>query len=218
MKALYWRDSPVELVMNTYHLILLEGGMDLQVVNVCVYVILWKIQFILTCFTAIMCEGIAAPRNGQILYSAEGEDGFPVGTVANISCDPSYLLIGNDTRVCMANESMNGEWSGTTPTCAGKISIYEIININSLHFLTVITCPELEPIDNGYFQYQTETGVYIIGTTVQYTCNSSYILMGQSQRTCELNEQDGSSGTWSGEAPLCLGEYTINKRLKYFET
>ena len=37
-------------------------------------------------------------------------------SAANYSCNPGYLLMGNNTRTCQANE----KWSDLTPVCKRK--------------------------------------------------------------------------------------------------
>ena len=41
-----------------------------------------------------------------------------------------------------------------------------------------------------------------VNNTVTYTCQSGYILSGNSTRTCHTN------GHWTGSVPTCISEYT----------
>ena len=51
-------------------------------------------------------------------------------------------------------------------------------------------CPNLDDLENGNVDYQTQEG-----STATYTCDSGYQLTGDSTRICQ------SDGTWSSSAP-----------------
>ena len=63
-------------------------------------------------YLVIDCGTLPEPANGAVDLS----DGSFVGAVAIYTCDPSFRLIGEDSRVCQENES----WSGEAPTCEGN--------------------------------------------------------------------------------------------------
>ena len=42
----------------------------------------------------------------------------------------------------------------------------------------------------------------LVGADATYTCDPSFRLIGTTSRTCQQN------GSWSGEAPVCEGDYT----------
>ena len=75
-------------------------------------------------FIAIFCEDAEIPENGQTSYSwtIETDNGYPFGTVANISCGPGFSLVGNNTRICSANNTAVGVWRENSPTCDGKFN------------------------------------------------------------------------------------------------
>ena len=54
---------------------------------------------------------LLAPANGAVDLS----DGSLVGAVAIYTCDPSFRLIGVESRMCQEN----GSWSGEAPICEG---------------------------------------------------------------------------------------------------
>ena len=62
-------------------------------------------------------------------------DSLAPGGVANYTCDPGFVLVGDHTRIC----GSDGTWSGMAPTCARKLILaqyhlhyYLGPNINSL--------------------------------------------------------------------------------------
>ena len=60
---------------------------------------------------------------------------------------------------------------------------------------TDVRCPALESIPNG--NLTDSLGHW--GSTVTYTCNEGYSLVGASVRECVYN------ATWSPQAPMCQG-------------
>ena len=64
-----------------------------------------------------------------------GDVSYPSTTLSSIAvydCDAGYTLIGtNDSVVC--NE--NGQWTGPTPTCTGKINQTDYSEILNLYFI-----------------------------------------------------------------------------------
>ena len=66
-------------------------------------------------YLVIDCGTLPEPASGSVDLS----DGSLVGAVAIYTCDPSFRLIGVDSRVCQEN----GSWSGEAPTCEGNYHI-----------------------------------------------------------------------------------------------
>ena len=66
------------------------------------------------CVLAIQCDALSDPANGTVSITGTG-----VGDTATYSCDEGYELSGSGTLTCQ----LNGEWSGSPPTCEGKHSI-----------------------------------------------------------------------------------------------
>lgn len=71
---------------------------NIDMCSVCVYV----------CPAAVACSELAAPLNGQVLFSSTA-----FGAVARYRCSPGFTLSGVRSRTCKSD----GTWSGTTPTC-----------------------------------------------------------------------------------------------------
>lgn len=60
-------------------------------------------------------------------------------------------------------------------------------------------------IDVGTVKYGTRQGSSTsYGSSVSFSCNSRYGLVGSAQRLCE------QSGIWSGQQPRCVREYRLS--------
>ena len=62
---------------------------------------------------------------------------------------------------------------------------------------TAVDCGNLTHPANGQVNHTAGT---TFEQTAFYTCNTGYILVGGSTRTCQAT---GASGIWSGSAPTC---------------
>ena len=114
-----------------------------------------------------MCSRLPAPSNGRI-----DQQGNRPGDRAQYSCNVNYELSGDRLRTCQDD----GSWSGSAPTC------------------TRIVCSNLPNPNNG--QVTFSSGV-VVGSRATYTCNTGYLIVGESTRTCQ------QGGTWSGSVPTC---------------
>ena len=74
---------------------------------------------ILLNLTAVDCDSLTTPANGQVNHTA----GTTFGQTATYSCDTGYNLVGDSTRTCQAL----GNWSGRAPTCQGIVQFYTFI-------------------------------------------------------------------------------------------
>ena len=70
---------------------------------------------------AITCPTLSSIMNGQVIFSSASP--FSFGTEATYSCDDGYGLTSeNRTRTCDGSGSSPvGVWSGSVPTCEGKL-------------------------------------------------------------------------------------------------
>ena len=66
------------------------------------------------------------------------------------------------------------------------------------HLFTVV-CLSLPSLTNGVISYSDQT--LGLNTVATYTCDTGYILNGDTTRTC------GSDGVWSGFSPNCLRKW-----------
>ena len=85
-----------------------KGGHGLTSLNVKVF---FKknllIELSINVIHLVVCGPLLHPDNGQVEVT---------GQVARYSCNSSYSLQGDDTRIC----SSSGEWSGSEPICVAR--------------------------------------------------------------------------------------------------
>ncbi|GIY37009.1 uncharacterized protein CDAR_306281 [Caerostris darwini] len=113
---------------------------------------------------------------------------FPYATLENgrittigmqkylFACDPGYFLTTKNQVRCY-----KGKWTSTKqPTCNRSGG----------------QCDDPHPISNGVILGSSRQ----VGATIQYLCNTGFILMGKGSRTCLESEH------WSGITPACMDE------------
>ncbi|XP_013383226.1 sushi, von Willebrand factor type A, EGF and pentraxin domain-containing protein 1 [Lingula anatina] len=121
-------------------------------------------------------EPICFPKQCKSLPSAI-LNGKVIGTnytfnaTVTFECDTGYMLIGSKFLACLGD----GTWDFAVPVC---IPIF---------------CPDLPSFANG----KVDGKDTIVFSSVSYTCDKGYKLMGPSQRNCLEN------GTWSKVDPIC---------------
>ncbi len=82
------------------------------------------------------------------------------------------------------------------------------IQLLNLFIILAIICLEPPTPENGDVILSSQ--VISVDTTATYTCDSGYILVGQTTRACD-DARGEIIGTWSGTTPICEGIQTINK-------
>ncbi|XP_060767322.1 inactive serine protease PAMR1 isoform X1 [Neoarius graeffei] len=134
-------------------------------------------------FTGLHCENESGcvipqkPAHGDhfLLYDNGG-----IAMGVQYRCYKPYKLRGVSRRMCLSN----GTWSGTAPTCTRDTDVIRK------------QCPPLSQLHHGY----TLKAIGLDGAvkSVEFSCNNSYVLSGNSKRTCQLD------GTWNGRQPQCI--------------
>eukprot|EP00117_Sycon_ciliatum_P038686 scpid2705/ scgid1303/ Macrophage mannose receptor 1 len=136
----------------------------------------WLSAAILLSLTALVSGQCPAPMLNKFSYGDIQPDVsgslFSVGSVLKVQCVPGFKSIGFTTFNCQSN----GKWSPVAfPTCS------------------VLFCGKPSgTLTNGYF-----TGRYEFNSTITYTCDPGYTLVGAVERHCRANQ------TWSGTTPTC---------------
>lgn len=101
---------------------------------------------------------------------------FTVGNEISYSCSKGLAMVGNPSRTCQSD----GTWGGVSPTCK------------------YVDCGQLPPLEHGAVTLSEKRTTFSVQAT--YTCHENYTLIGNENRTCEL---DG----WSGKTPQCLVDW-----------
>ncbi|XP_009460853.1 PREDICTED: P-selectin [Nipponia nippon] len=123
---------------------------------------------------AIKCSALATPRMGQAACSHLHGD-FAFGSTCAFSCQTGFVLMGPESRKCMAT----GTWTGDTPRCKA------------------IACPVLSAPDRGELNCSHLHGNFAFGSTCAFSCQMGFALMGPERRECT------ATGTWTGDTPRC---------------
>ncbi|XP_015282119.1 PREDICTED: inactive serine protease PAMR1 isoform X2 [Gekko japonicus] len=164
------------------------------------------------------CSYPGAPLNG---YTKVVEDGSlmnsryaKIGTIIAFFCNNSYILSGNEQRICQEN----GEWSGKQPICIKACREPKISDLVRQKVLPMQVQSRETPLHRLYSSafskhkldiYPTKKpslpfgelppGFQHLHTQLQYDCISPfYRRLGSSRRTCL------KTGKWSGRAPSCI--------------
>uniref|UniRef100_A0A1A9VUL7 Sushi, von Willebrand factor type A, EGF and pentraxin domain-containing protein 1 n=1 Tax=Glossina austeni TaxID=7395 RepID=A0A1A9VUL7_GLOAU len=99
-----------------------------------------------------------------------------IGSSIQYNCPKGHSLIGDAERLCRGD----GTWSGKAPTCK------------------YVDCGPLPQLEHGSVHMSEQRTSY--GVQATYSCHENYTLIGNENRTCEL---DG----WSGKQPECLVDW-----------
>ncbi|KAB5530866.1 hypothetical protein PHYPO_G00134270 [Pangasianodon hypophthalmus] len=120
----------------------------------------------------ITCGHPGNPANGM----TQGTH-FNLNDVVRFACSTGYVLQGAIKSHCQSN----GQWSNSLPRCR------------------IVNCTEPGHVENSVRQVlPSGPHRYSFQTTVSYTCNPGYYLLGTSTLTCQ------GDGTWDRSLPKCL--------------
>ncbi|XP_077864038.1 sushi, von Willebrand factor type A, EGF and pentraxin domain-containing protein 1-like, partial [Saccoglossus kowalevskii] len=114
----------------------------------------------------VSCDRLDRLANGRIQTS-----GHTYQHNATYNCDKGYHLLGNSVRTCLANKT----WSGVSPSC------------------DLISCGTQPEIQHARSDNSSE---HTYGAVVEFSCNSGYVLSGNSTIICKEN------GQWT-HPPVC---------------
>nr|XP_028590239.1 complement receptor type 1-like isoform X3 [Podarcis muralis] len=126
-------------------------------------------------------EGSCAPppslQFAELLNEYKENNSFPVGSVVKYMCRPGYAKHPGlkASLMCIRNQ----EWSGVQEFCKRK------------------SCGYPGEPDNGRL---IVTKDLLFGSTINYTCEEGYRLVGLSSRQCVIS---GLKAVWTGETAIC---------------
>uniref|UniRef100_F6Z4F9 Sushi domain-containing protein n=1 Tax=Ciona intestinalis TaxID=7719 RepID=F6Z4F9_CIOIN len=124
------------------------------------------------------CEPIQCPTPGVIENGSFDQASGPYGIEQTVeyTCSGNYVLEGQAVLTCL----VSGEWSHDEPECVEPV-----------------TCPTpIAPVNGGITPIQDQYPVEIV---IWYTCDAGYTTTGRKDAICR------DDGTWSSEAPICVG-------------
>ena len=118
-----------------------------------------------------VCNAIMCEAPDTIQHGRIDYKDLKLGSVVRYMCNDGYTLVGTEVRRCLSSLLYSGE----EPVCQP------------------VECGEPDRVDNGTRVY---TGTRF-QSTVTYSCNTGYILIGDKTRTCQADK------AWSAQAPVC---------------
>ncbi|XP_040207220.1 seizure 6-like protein [Rana temporaria] len=106
------------------------------------------------------------------------------GAKITYQCDPGYDIVGSETLTCQWDLS----WSSDPPFCE-----------------KIMYCTDPGEVDHS--TRLISDPVLLVGTTIQYTCDTGFVLEGSSLLTCYSRE----TGTpiWTSKIPHCVSEESL---------
>ncbi|XP_042899938.1 locomotion-related protein Hikaru genki-like [Parasteatoda tepidariorum] len=119
------------------------------------------------------CEVLKCPRLvSESMHLIASTTNRTYGTRVVFSCPTGFKLAGAPFLSCLKTAN----WSDATPTC------------------NPVSCkPPIAPLNGRVL----DTGRYLSGDFVQYTCNAGYVITGESVAICT------DHGVWSQPSPTC---------------
>ncbi|XP_078692370.1 P-selectin-like isoform X2 [Branchiostoma floridae x Branchiostoma belcheri] len=118
------------------------------------------------------CSGPPVIRNADVIWGSGCSAPFTAGTTCSYQCDHGYRKVGGaETKMCV-----DGGWTGSSLDC------------------DAVQCPTLTAPEVGSL---TPPGPHSYPNLVTFTCETGYVLTGDSDTTCQAN------GTWSNPVPTC---------------
>ncbi|XP_075425077.1 seizure 6-like protein isoform X2 [Ascaphus truei] len=127
------------------------------------------------------CSDLPEIQNG---WKTTSHTDLVRGAKITYQCDPGYDIVGSDTLTCQWDLS----WSSDPPFCE-----------------KIMYCTDPGEVDHS--TRLISDPVLLVGTTIQYTCNTGFVLEGSSLLTCYSRE----TGTpiWTSRIPHCVSEESL---------
>ncbi|KAM4707595.1 seizure 6-like protein isoform 2-T2 [Discoglossus pictus] len=127
------------------------------------------------------CSDLPEIQNG---WKTTSHTDLVRGAKITYQCDPGYDIEGSETLTCQWDLS----WSSDPPFCEKIMYCTDPGEVE--HSTRIISDP-----------------ILLVGTTIQYTCNTGFVLEGSSLLTCYSRE----TGTpiWTSRIPHCVSEESL---------
>lgn len=123
------------------------------------------------------CSHPGEIRNGQVIIQTD----LYFGSQISFTCSEGYLLVGSDTSYCDV-EGRGVEWSNPLPECI------------------VAKCGPPPDISNGRHSGRNKE-FYTYGSSVTYSCNFPFSLIGTASISCSVDNKTQS--IWTPSPPAC---------------
>ena len=79
---------------------------------------------------------------------------------------------------------------------------FSLRGLLQMHYLISAICSNLTRLPNGMVTYSASDFPVLAGTVATHSCDSGYVLIGYTNRTCMAT---GNGGEWSGMNVTCRG-------------
>uniref|UniRef100_A0A673BJS4 CUB and Sushi multiple domains 2 n=1 Tax=Sphaeramia orbicularis TaxID=375764 RepID=A0A673BJS4_9TELE len=124
-----------------------------------------------------VCVPITCGHPGNPTFGVTQGTQFNLNDIVRFVCNTGYVLQGAVKSICQAN----GQWNNALPRCK------------------IVNCTEPGHVENSIKQVlPSGPHRYSFQTTVSYSCNPGYYLLGTSSISCQ------GDGTWDRSLPKCL--------------
>ncbi|CAH1231077.1 CSMD2 [Branchiostoma lanceolatum] len=133
------------------------------------------------CVLVKECDDPGTPENGQ-----RDSDDFSVGASVSYSCPQGYQLTGETTLTCRRSPGSRPKWDYQRPVC-------EEVPIQLCH----------DPAFLHYGTYTPRTHHYFVGSVVTFSCDSGYMLKGNTTLVCIMGDSRLAKPRWSNAYPTC---------------
>ncbi|KAM7169510.1 C4b-binding protein alpha chain-like isoform 2-T2 [Macrochelys suwanniensis] len=124
------------------------------------------------------CEPPARISNGW--DDRNRKNVFPIGSSVSYSCNAGWSLVGVSSIQCIAGDGRTPRWHAPVPECKA--------------------CEPPARISNGWDD-RNRKNVFPIGSSVSYSCNAGWSLVGVSSIQCIAG--DGRTPRWHAPVPEC---------------
>ncbi|GIY99094.1 sushi, von Willebrand factor type A, EGF and pentraxin domain-containing protein 1 [Caerostris extrusa] len=131
---------------------------------------------------------------------------FPSGTELRFGCREGYEVVGPSILYCYRH----GEWSSASPTCRPIPTTTATPQLKVACNAISQSGPNGEIEDVPLIDPRRRGGQgFVVGSTVTFTCNENYVMVGSNSITCLR------TGRWSSAAPRCdaVSRTSTNNRI-----